>query len=257
MIKKTCTKCQAEKEITEFHKSKDGKFGVRAICKVCIRQMDRDYYAKHREEISPKKNEYQKEYYRNNPEKVKKYQMERYLKTRVLKGRPKADPEARKQYSIRWRQENKERLSVLEKKWKLENSDKLREQGRARREIPENKIKANLRNRIWCALKGVCYSEKSRELIGLPLSEYMEYLECQFDENMNWENYGSYWSVDHVIPLSKFDLNSHDKRVLAFNFRNTRPLNNYDNIKKSDKSISALWDILGIDKAKNLLIQGV
>jgi len=100
-------------------------------------------------------------------------------------------------------------------------------------------------------------SEKSRELIGLPLSEYMEYLECQFDENMNWENYGSYWSVDHVIPLSKFDLNSHDKRVLAFNFRNTRPLNNYDNIKKSDKSISALWDILGIDKAKNLLIQGV
>lgn len=257
MIKKTCTKCQAEKEITEFHKSKDGKFGVRAICKVCIRQMDRDYYAKHREEILPKKNEYQKEYYRNNPEKVKKYQMERYLKTRVLKGRPKADPEARKQYSIRWRQENKERLSVLEKKWKLENSDKLREQGRARREIPENKIKANLRNRIWCALKGVCYSEKSRELIGLPLSEYMEYLECQFDENMNWENYGSYWSVDHVIPLSKFDLNSHDKRVLAFNFRNTRPLNNYDNIKKSDKSISALWDILGIDKAKNLLIQGV
>ena len=82
MIKKTCTKCQAEKELVEFHKSKDGKFGVRAICKICLRQMDRNFYAKHREEILPKKNAYQKEYYRNNSEKVIEYQKDRYLKTR-------------------------------------------------------------------------------------------------------------------------------------------------------------------------------
>lgn len=35
MEKKKCTKCKIEKELTEYHKHKNGKNGLRATCKVC------------------------------------------------------------------------------------------------------------------------------------------------------------------------------------------------------------------------------
>jgi hypothetical protein len=37
MDKKTCTKCEMEKDVTEFSKQEGGKFGVRSICKYCSR----------------------------------------------------------------------------------------------------------------------------------------------------------------------------------------------------------------------------
>ena len=33
--------------------------------------------------------------------------------------------------------------------------------------------------------------------------ELRKHLEKQFDENMNWENYGIYWHIDHIYPQSK------------------------------------------------------
>jgi 5-methylcytosine-specific restriction endonuclease McrA len=35
---KTCTRCKAEKELTEFHSEKHGKYGVRSKCKICMQE---------------------------------------------------------------------------------------------------------------------------------------------------------------------------------------------------------------------------
>jgi len=54
----------------------------------------------------------------------------------------------------------------------------------------------------------------------------MLYLEQQFTLNMNWDNYGKYWEVDHIYPLSKGG---------SFNYKNTQPLTINENRVKSNK----------------------
>ena len=41
---------------------------------------------------------------------------------------------------------------------------------------------------------------------------------------MNWKNHGKIWEVDHITPLSKFDLTIEENIYKAFNYRNTQPL---------------------------------
>ena len=49
METKTCTSCQTEKQTTEFHKEKRGRFGVKSICKACHLEKKRN---------NPKEKEY-------------------------------------------------------------------------------------------------------------------------------------------------------------------------------------------------------
>lgn len=96
MQTKTCTKCGAEKPAEEFYKSKLGKYGVRAKCKVCCAE----YYLENKERIA----ECQAEYRRVNKEKV----LERDAKYR----RNNRDKQA--EYQTKWRVANKDRVA----KWR-------------------------------------------------------------------------------------------------------------------------------------------
>ena len=49
------------------------------------------------------------------------------------------------------------------------------------------------------------------------------------------DNHGSEWHIDHVIPLSKFDLNIPEQQLIAFNWRNTMPLSCSENLSKNNK----------------------
>lgn len=54
---------------------------------------------------------------------------------------------------------------------------------------------------------------------------------------MNWDNYGSYWEVDHVIPCNSFDIEDNNQQLECFNWKNCRPLEKSLNNKKNDKII--------------------
>ena len=43
---KTCSKCKAEKPLTEFHKDKSERCGFKYMCKVCTISRSADYYKK-------------------------------------------------------------------------------------------------------------------------------------------------------------------------------------------------------------------
>lgn len=45
-MSKVCSKCNKEKDLSEFHKEKKGKFGVRAECKGCTKRRHRTYDSK-------------------------------------------------------------------------------------------------------------------------------------------------------------------------------------------------------------------
>jgi hypothetical protein len=51
------------------------------------------------------------------------------------------------------------------------------------------------------------------------------------------DNHGAEWHIDHVIPLSKFDLNIEEQQLIAFNWRNTMPLSCSENLSKNNKII--------------------
>lgn len=49
---------------------------------------------------------------------------------------------------------------------------------------------------------------------------------------MNWGNYGTYWSIDHVIPCASFDFSILSEQYECFNWKNCRPLENKENFSK-------------------------
>ncbi len=95
------------------------------------------------------------------------------------------------------------------------------------------RLLSNHRNYVYkCLTKYQNKRGSSESYIGCSLTHFKEWLEYQFDENCNWENYGTYWTIDHVLPLSKFDLTRDDHQAIAFHWTNLSP--STDNFQKSD-----------------------
>lgn len=76
----------------------------------------------------------------------------------------------------------------------------------------------------------------------------MEYLGCTgqhlkdwilfcFEDDMAMENHGDVWHVDHVIPVSTFDLESEDQVIMCFNWQNLSPLKAEINLSKNNRLI--------------------
>ena len=55
----------------------------------------------------------------------------------------------------------------------------------------------------------------SIEYLGCSWDVFYKHIEKQFLPEMNWENYGKIWEVDHIKPLSKGG---------SFHYTNTQPL---------------------------------
>ena len=49
------------------------------------------------------------------------------------------------------------------------------------------------------------------------------------------ERYGLIWHIDHVLPISSFNLLDEEELHKAMNWINIRPLSPFKNIKKSNK----------------------
>lgn len=94
------------------------------------------------------------------------------------------------------------------------------------------------RQRISEIIKSNSRSQNTLELIGCSASYLKHHLESQFDQSMNWSNYGTYWEVDHKFPLSKAIEISIDKFNECCNYKNLQPLKIEDNRVKSNKIVA-------------------
>jgi uncharacterized protein (DUF983 family) len=102
------------------------------------------------------------------------------------------------------------------------------------RDDPVEKFKRNVRGRIHSALKK-CNGKSMNTIkyLGMSSCEYLQWI-LHNDKNYTLEN-RSEWHIDHVIPLSRFDLDNEAEQLIAFNWRNTMPLDAKDNLKKNSK----------------------
>ncbi len=96
----------------------------------------------------------------------------------------------------------------------------------------------NTRNRLGSFLKSSGTQKKSQtlELIGCSKSFLKKYIENKFKKGMTWKNYGK-WHIDHIHPLSKFDLNNSKSLKKACHYSNLQPMWAKDNIAKSNRVI--------------------
>lgn len=108
-----------------------------------------------------------------------------------------------------------------------------RENARHRTKTDVNfRLSSNLRHRLWKGLKNGSHIGD----LGCSINELKLHLESKFQPGMSWQNYGrTGWHVDHILPLSKFDLSNRDDFLKACHYSNLQPLWAKDNLLKGNK----------------------
>lgn len=221
--KKCCHKCGEIKHISNFGKNKNTYDGLQAYCKQCRKQ----HYKKNKDEILKIRKEY-----RNKPE-IKK-RMKKYLKKYVSENR-----ESLQKVWKKYREENRESIKIVQTKYREDNREELRfKQKEIYKCYMENiyhRIRFVLIKRISRELKGKPkYTDQLLDLIGCTIHEFMNHIESQFKDGMSWNNFGE-WEIDHIKPVSLFDLSKYDEQSKCFHYTNTQPLIAHENRVKRNK----------------------
>ena len=200
---KKCTKCNVDKPLNEFYKHKTHKDGLKHKCKECLKKFQKNYRQKNKDKIR----EYSKQWKKDNPE----YQKQWSKKNKTYN---KVNKEKKYQANKKWYKENKEYHNKWIKQRRLTDI--------------EFRLRHNLRIRINQAIHKFNFKKKntSIEELGCSIQKYVVYLGQQFDKNMNWGNYGTYWEIDHIYPVSKGG---------SFHYTNTQPLTIEENRSKGNK----------------------
>lgn len=98
------------------------------------------------------------------------------------------------------------------------------------------RIANNCRRRMVLAMKAA-HTKKTAgtwNLVGCTGRQLCEHLAEQFQPGMTLENHGSVWHIDHIIPVSAFDLSDPKQQRQCFHFSNLQPLFCGDNVRKSN-----------------------
>jgi hypothetical protein len=124
------------------------------------------------------------------------------------------------------------------------NSDNRRKRVFKNPELESEKSKSNRRKNIhiytWRGLlkgylqrKNIKKDDSTFNLLRYEPKNLKKHLESLFLDDMNWDNYGSYWQIDHIIPVSLFINNT--PTYIANSLENLRPLYTKINISRKNK----------------------
>lgn len=133
---------------------------------------------------------------------------------------------------FKWFVDNKEKQYQRVKEYQTLNAESIQEKRKKRLlEDVNYRIARNLRSRLWCALNISKCSVSAVNDLGCSISDFKIHISSLFDEEMTWDNYGE-WQIDHVVPLSKFDLTDEDQIRKACNYTNLQPMWAEENASK-------------------------
>lgn len=166
---------------------------------------------------------------------------------------PHKDPELRKKYQLEYREKNKaklqekalirgaeyrkknkEKISKYQKEYVKRTRSHINEYCRNRRKNSvEFKLATNLRTRLYLAIKNNIKNGSSVKDLGCSIDDFKKHIESLFKEGMSWENWGRYgWHLDHIKPLTSFNLENIDEFRRATHYSNLQPMWWRDNISK-------------------------
>lgn len=222
---KKCSICKLLLHVNNFTKLKYSKDGYNNFCKSCRKQTDK--LRKELNKIPLKIENFQKlcekcSLYKNSSE----FRINKKSNDNIFSICNQCWPETT------W---TKEKQKVSEKKYIKNNPEKIKEKWKKQGKNINRRIRDSLNHRISDSLKSnrTNKNNKTHEYIGCKIKFLKLWIEYQFTDDMNWENYGK-WELDHVTPCSSFDLKDIKQQLICFNWKNIQPLWKYDNIQKSN-----------------------
>ena len=206
-MKKICSRCKEEKELSEFHKETRGKFGVKSKCSECITSISNQW---------------------------------------------KKENSVREQESRRrWNEANKDRHREATYKWREENADKHAKnvaeyQAYRKKTDPQFKLLSNMRSLLYNHLtrKDLKKHKKLEQYLCCSFKDFKSHIERQFTGDLAWNNYGSYWSIDHICPCNQAQ--NEDELTKLQHFKNLRPMITHGpsgNFAKSDSKTQEAQDL--------------
>ena len=132
-------------------------------------------------------------------------------------------------------QKNKDKIRDRLKRYRQEHRQEINEYFRNKYKTDINyKLSELLRNRVRNAIKSYKRPGSAVKDLGCTVQELKEHLELQFKPGMTWDNHGQ-WHIDHIKPLSIFDLSDPEQFMEACHYSNLQPLWAKDNLSKSNK----------------------
>jgi HNH endonuclease. len=141
----------------------------------------------------------------------------------------KTHREERREYNRQWRQKHGDY-------WRSYQNERLR-----------TDLNYRLHNYISAAIrKAIRKNHRSTfNILGYSTDDLRHHLETLFQPGMSWQNYGTEWHIDHVIPKSWFRIENEDgideyELKVCWSLRNLQPLSASENLKKKDRHISHL-----------------
>ena len=200
----------AQKKYRQKHKEK-------------IKETTKQYRLKNKEKIR----EYRKRYGLENKEKIKE-RMKRYRQNNqkklqiIWKEYYKNNRLKIQKYQHEYGQKNRERINERKRKFHEKNRERInqrkkiydRKRQKNHNKYRQNKYKNDITYAIFAKMRSqFCqFIKKIKEKKNATIFNYLGYdkiqlklhLESTFKRGMNWQNQGTYWHIDHIIPVSYF-----------------------------------------------------
>ena len=203
---KKCSKCGVVKGLEAFYRDKYRVDGYSGQCKTCRTAYQREYRKNNLEKVAAS----QREYLKNNLEKVAAYQREYYKNNREEVAASQRE----------YRKNNLEKSAAYQREYYKNN--------------PKNRIRKNISEGIRRSLKSGKNGHSWEDLVGYTTADLKKHLEKKFKKGMSWENYGE-WHIDHIVPVSAFNFTKpeHDDFKRCWALSNLQPLWAGENCSKS------------------------
>lgn len=214
---RVCSECGKGKSFKDFYKCDNSIFGVESICKDCKNDGGKARYA-----ANPDPHKLVCQLYYQDHKEEHNQRMISYVN----------DPN---------HPEHKEKHRAGVKKYMRENRDKFRDretkykQNRLKNN-PKLRVSHNISTYIRTSLNGQKHGRHWEDLLGYTLQDLILHLESKFDDKMTWDNYGSYWHIDHIVGIANFNYNSYNDEAFkkCWSLQNLQPLYGPENCSKGD-----------------------
>lgn len=141
----------------------------------------------------------------------------------------------------RYFQNNKEKCTEQNRQWKIQHPEKVKEfykKSRIKiRNTPKGKLNMSMSSAIGASLRGSKNRRHWESLVGYTADQLRKRLKKQFKPGMTWQNYGSFWEIDHKIPIAvfNFDKPEHIDFRLCWSLKNLQPLEVRANRSKGER----------------------
>ena len=211
------------------------------------------YYLANKSKINSK----QKEWRDNNKEKRKITNKIWYESNKdTIKVKHKSYRDSNKEkislYGKNYHQTNKEKRKLQKKLYYQINKEKRKHFGKLyyennkskRHNYHYNKLNTDIQYKLRNRLRSRLYNAINRNYkngsavkdLGCSIDEFKIYLESKFSPGMTWENWSTNgWHIDHIKPLSSFDLKDRKQFIEACHYTNLQPLWADENLSKGKK----------------------